>query len=1400
MAPESFTVRAQYNYEAEQPDDLEFVAGQILTVDQVLDSAWYHGYYDDPHKGRLYGVFPITYVSKITEDVPEPEASVDVQQNEAIGADEGERSEAPPTTTSVSHVTPHAQKLDNDGWSDSEESEEEEKVITFAPPKADNSQVINSESASSSQHKTSTSVGSNVSVESDSMFVDAHESKLESFENPQDVHPTIEDEHEDEDEREHEDEQEDKREDAQNLPSFEKPKEVQNESEGLAAVTESVSTKSQNISDNEPDFKTRLARFNQANVEPEEKVPRKLERHPTFGRTFPVQEDVQEEKTVDKERKTIEKERSDFQPSMTLKERIALLQQSQQQEQQAADAEAEAAEKRRKRRERAQQEALASSAQESQNTTQSNQATEVPQTAEVKNNYNASNDTQGSDFSAPGQVLKSNEEYTEVGDETEYEVQTSMQHLDLQNASEVPGGTNTATAFNPDFVPPIPVPIAAEQPPKNDVTSKRVSQVFSSQNDEYAEDESTHKDFSTAEIPNDNVENDEVEESGEQNQTTQPTGEETQSEQDSEDDAANARRAALRERMARLASSTGGLNMGMLMGAGGFNAAGGIPKRERVIDRSEYESMSPAEIEAAEARREAQESQPISMLGVGPPPPFKFLQKPNETEPTTEEVDETETIKQTETSDIGTESADFERQLDEALNNDSAAGIASESGYEGDSEQTDVNRTPSILNESRYADASVSRVPPVPQPTINRAQIERISNIQPTAPIPGETSAYETDEDTDRTADRSSLDYMRVLGSAVPKSPTQIVPPLNIPHNFAVENPLGKVKVDLESPVSRGQPPAPPQTSLQTPPQPTTVPSVPTAPVVSPTTPVMAVPPAVPPAPAQGVPKANPAAPTNAPRSPVHHQAIPPILTSAPKVPPAVPSPVSAPPVPRHAVPPEIPSTIPPSAPQVNRAPHPPPPVSAVPPAVPPAVPSAPPRAPPAAPPAAPAPTAPPAPPTAPSLPEMPPVVAPSSYSNRTTPPVPENLNNVPAVPTAANQPSSRHNAIPGFAPTAPQPPRTADQTSTSSQFDASAYAATATQGLPPTPAMRAPPPVPGNVPVPAPSQPNGAPPPPPPSHRAPAQPPHLPPPPPAQPVSYTTPKASPGAPPLPPVHPSEASSSGGHHHAHSYAPPPVPPSMPIPPPPPIVPSHSQSAGYDRPSFALPTQSHPLPSIPVAETGPDFETVPSWVSKPNGVPSDAVPHDCSHTVLDVKEGRKLILVNGDATYEVVLYDLSTGDEISRRQFAPSHDQHKLKALSARVSRYVLEAAQKSLNTLQGSSGSVNNCVHAVPHALLPPHELGVEIYANIGNSSVNQSDEIRPGDVCVCDDAMFQGGKSFQKYQKAYKKAYFVIEEWDGTKQKIRLMGPRKESLRLRDLRQGIVKVYRVTDVEYFAS
>ncbi|KAF4552888.1 Variant SH3 domain-containing protein 2 [Elsinoe fawcettii] len=116
-------------------------------------------------------------------------------------------------------------------------------------------------------------------------------------------------------------------------------------------------------------------------------------------------------------------------------------------------------------------------------------------------------------------------------------------------------------------------------------------------------------------------------------------------------------------------------------------------------------------------------------------------------------------------------------------------------------------------------------------------------------------------------------------------------------------------------------------------------------------------------------------------------------------------------------------------------------------------------------------------------------------------------------------------------------------------------------------------------------------------------------------------------------------------------------------------------------------------------------------------------------------------------------------------------------------------------------------IKAQPNALLPVgnRAYGALVYANIGNASVQQFDEIRAGDMVTFRNAKLQGKHGLQKYSTEVgggQGHVAVVTEWDGTKKKVRAVEQVKdekgrvkvktESYRLGDLKSGEVRVWRV--------
>lgn len=114
-------------------------------------------------------------------------------------------------------------------------------------------------------------------------------------------------------------------------------------------------------------------------------------------------------------------------------------------------------------------------------------------------------------------------------------------------------------------------------------------------------------------------------------------------------------------------------------------------------------------------------------------------------------------------------------------------------------------------------------------------------------------------------------------------------------------------------------------------------------------------------------------------------------------------------------------------------------------------------------------------------------------------------------------------------------------------------------------------------------------------------------------------------------------------------------------------------------------------------------------------------------------------------------------------------------------------------------------ISSMPNALLPvgTRAYGALVYANLANASVQQFDEIRPGDIITFRNAKFAGhrGTMHSKYSMDVGKPdhVAVVLDWDGTKKKARAWEQgreskkvKPESFRFGDMKSGEVKVWRV--------
>lgn len=158
-------------------------------------------------------------------------------------------------------------------------------------------------------------------------------------------------------------------------------------------------------------------------------------------------------------------------------------------------------------------------------------------------------------------------------------------------------------------------------------------------------------------------------------------------------------------------------------------------------------------------------------------------------------------------------------------------------------------------------------------------------------------------------------------------------------------------------------------------------------------------------------------------------------------------------------------------------------------------------------------------------------------------------------------------------------------------------------------------------------------------------------------------------------------------------------------------------------------------------------------------------------------------------------------------------QDQLEQYWQRFGSRIADAAASTKDKVVGDgtpNALVLDLIRALNGALLPvgTRAYGALVYANLANASVQQFDEIRPGDIITLRNVKLQGkhGTMHQKYSmdvgataQSAQGHVAVVVDWDGTKKKVRAWEQgreknkvRMESFRLGDLRSGEVRVWRV--------
>lgn len=157
---------------------------------------------------------------------------------------------------------------------------------------------------------------------------------------------------------------------------------------------------------------------------------------------------------------------------------------------------------------------------------------------------------------------------------------------------------------------------------------------------------------------------------------------------------------------------------------------------------------------------------------------------------------------------------------------------------------------------------------------------------------------------------------------------------------------------------------------------------------------------------------------------------------------------------------------------------------------------------------------------------------------------------------------------------------------------------------------------------------------------------------------------------------------------------------------------------------------------------------------------------------------------------------------------PRLRQDQLEDAHSRFGAKIAEGVNSKQNTVVGDGTPqtlVLELLRSLQSALMPvgTRAYGALVYANLANASVQQYDEIRPGDIITLRNAKLQGkhGPMHQKYSidVGNPEHVAIVAEWDGTKKKVRAFEQGREgkkvkleSFKVGDLRSGEVKVWRV--------
>lgn len=280
--------------------------------------------------------------------------------------------------------------------------------------------------------------------------------------------------------------------------------------------------------------------------------------------------------------------------------------------------------------------------------------------------------------------------------------------------------------------------------------------------------------------------------------------------------------------------------------------------------------------------------------------------------------------------------------------------------------------------------------------------------------------------------------------------------------------------------------------------------------------------------------------------------------------------------------------------------------------------------------------------------------------------------------------------------------------------------------------------------------------------------------------------------------------------------------------------SSDLSRTHSRKSSQAPRVSTSLPEQPEPEELPktiDLKAeVESWWTTSAKVPQALLNRpDISYEIEEqelLKRGGKVIIVRDiyvlfpDYSQEVITVEFNPQDpyhkdtQIFKSKVLPplSLRQEELESAYNAYGKNVLDLVlRSSSHGLSGTPnvGYVESVISRVDGALSPVgknNAYGAIVYMNKNNATVRQFDEIRPGDIIRFTNARFQGHKGglHQKYNSDFPgRSAGIIYEYDTTKKKLRVYMSdeqgklRSESIRTNDLKTGEIKIFRVVGRDY---